>query len=986
MTERSIVARLRAEIAGFKGPMLEAAASVRGVGDEAERSQGRVGRALGTIDRAAKSNEKAWSSTAQTAQRGATAVGLGLVFAGKAAIDWESAWTGVAKTVDGTSAQMAEMEGALRGLTRELPATHAEIAGVAEAAGQLGVKRGDILGFTETMVKLGESTNLTAVDAATGIAQISNVMGTMDREGTAGVQRFGAALVALGNAGASTESQILDMASRLAGAGKLVGASEADVLALANAMASVGIESQLGGGVMSRVMIQMNSAVLSGTDSVLKFASVAGMSAERFSSMWRERPAQAMSAVVAGLSAMQAKGSDTASVLGDMGIKGTENLQVMLRLAGASDLLTSSLDLGAKAWSDNSALNAEFAKRNATTAAEMQRAMNAIKDSAINVGQVVAPIAADLANVLAALASGFSALPGPIQKLAVGALGLGVLSVGLIKVIGVARDARVAFQALQASSALSAQQFTTVATKAEASAGGITKAGRAAGIAAKAFGGLMVAGTAVAMMQDEMQALGSEQLISALGDGGDALSAINSELARVNAGDLGMFNAGINDLGGAIRNVFNAGAGAKADNALGSILGVVGVQNRSDIAEASTRLKELDATMAQLAGSGQGQAAAEMMSAISVEASKQGVSVEELAARFPAYAEALAAADNQAQAATGSQGEFTAALGETSISAEDAATQLSALLESITGLGNATSGARQTEADWQAAIDAATAAVAENGATVNRARTEIDLHTDAGRANDSALRGLAQTTLDYAANVFEMTGSVDQAAARVNSGREAFLSQARAMGMSSGAANKYADQLGLIPDTVRTIISVNSSGAAAQIRTVEQLLSRINGRTVTTRVITEYSSTGSRSTVGGQIKEDGGIVTAYEAGGFASSGRYVERASRIERGGANILWAEPVTGWEAYISGKPSQRNRNQAILADVAARFGGRYTPAEDGRGASGAAGAVGVSPGQFQALLGAVRDALGGLSVEADGERIARLVDRRKRALVGI
>ena len=42
---------------------------------------------------------------------------------------------------------------------------------------------------------------------------------------------------------ATTESEILEMATRLASAGKLAGMSEAQILALATAMSSVGIEA-----------------------------------------------------------------------------------------------------------------------------------------------------------------------------------------------------------------------------------------------------------------------------------------------------------------------------------------------------------------------------------------------------------------------------------------------------------------------------------------------------------------------------------------------------------------------------------------------------------------------------------------------------------------------------------------------------------------------------------------------------------------------
>lgn len=107
----------------------------------------------------------------------AAAVGLGL--AAKSAADWESAWAGVTKTVDGSAEEMAQLETQLRHLATTLPASHEEIAAVAEAAGQLGVKRQDIASFTKTMIDLGVSTNLTAEDAATALAKLGNIMGVL---------------------------------------------------------------------------------------------------------------------------------------------------------------------------------------------------------------------------------------------------------------------------------------------------------------------------------------------------------------------------------------------------------------------------------------------------------------------------------------------------------------------------------------------------------------------------------------------------------------------------------------------------------------------------------------------------------------------------------------------------------------------------------------------------------------------------------------
>ncbi|NLQ21236.1 phage tail tape measure protein, partial [Streptococcus pneumoniae] len=130
-----------------------------------------------------------------------------------------------------------------------LPATHTEIAAVAEAAGQLGIKTPNVVGFTKTMIDMGESTNLSAEQAATQLARFSNIMGTNQTD----IGRLGAAVVGLGNNFATTESEIVDTAMRIAGAGRQANMSEGDVLGLAAALSSVGIEAEAGGTAVSMV-------------------------------------------------------------------------------------------------------------------------------------------------------------------------------------------------------------------------------------------------------------------------------------------------------------------------------------------------------------------------------------------------------------------------------------------------------------------------------------------------------------------------------------------------------------------------------------------------------------------------------------------------------------------------------------------------------------------------------------------------------------
>ena len=69
-------------------------------------------------------------------------------FALKTGIEFESAFAGVRKTVDATEGELAELSDGIRAMAKEIPAATTEIAGVAEAAGQLGSETDSILGFT----------------------------------------------------------------------------------------------------------------------------------------------------------------------------------------------------------------------------------------------------------------------------------------------------------------------------------------------------------------------------------------------------------------------------------------------------------------------------------------------------------------------------------------------------------------------------------------------------------------------------------------------------------------------------------------------------------------------------------------------------------------------------------------------------------------------------------------------------------------------
>lgn len=305
----------------------------------------------------------------------ATAAG----FAIKAGIEFESAFAGVKKTVNGTEEQLASLEGAIRNMAKEMPQSAAEIAGVAEAAGQLDISIDKIDSFTKTMVQLGDATNLSSEEAATSLARLANITGMSQDD----FDKLGSTIVALGNNLATTESEITAMGLRLAGAGKQVGMSEAQILSLAGGLSSVGIEAEAGGSAFSKVMSDMALAVETGNSSLGQFAAVAGMSSEQFKKAFKDDAAGAIMSFIQGLGTAEDRGISAIKVLDDMGITEIRLKDALLRASSASDVFAKSMDIGNTAWKENTALTKEASARYATMESQIGILKNKLTDLGI---------------------------------------------------------------------------------------------------------------------------------------------------------------------------------------------------------------------------------------------------------------------------------------------------------------------------------------------------------------------------------------------------------------------------------------------------------------------------------------------------------------------------------------------------------------------------------------------------------------------------
>lgn len=428
-------------------------------------------------------------------QYAATALAAGGVASAKFAIDFEDNFANVKKTVDGTPEQLEKIRQEIIDMTTvginghsAIPETTAELTELAAAGGQLGIKTENISKFTETMAMLGTATNLYGEEGAATLAKFANVT-KMDQEN---FDRLGSSIVDLGNNFATTESDIANMSMRLAGAGTQIGLSQADILGIATALSSVGIEAEMGGSAFSKAMIAMQMATTNGYTQVNdvmnktgmslrdlqllsannskdfksladglgytstelnsmissgvqleNFAKITGKTTKEFKNLFDSSPAEAIDAFIKGLQNADGAGENAISMLQDMGFTEVRLRDSLLRLANSEAGITEAVTRSNTAWNENIALQNEFDAKAETTASQLAVTKNNIVEAARSIGETMLPSIKDASTTVANFAKGLSQMSDGQKKVVVNTgatvIALGALSkgtAGAIKGVG----------------------------------------------------------------------------------------------------------------------------------------------------------------------------------------------------------------------------------------------------------------------------------------------------------------------------------------------------------------------------------------------------------------------------------------------------------------------------------------------------------------------------------------------------------------------
>ena len=764
MANRDVKVRLLADPSGFKQGFLEAGKSMRVAQREAYK-----------MEQAQRQMHDAFNEIGPVVMGAGVAIAAALGYAAKAAVDWESAWANVEKTVDGTPEQMADLEKQIRGLAKVLPQTHAEIAGVAAAAGQLGIAREDIVDFTTTMVAMGVATNLSSEEAATSLARMMNIMQTAPND----IGKLGATIVDLGNNAATTEAEILAMGLRIAGAGATLGLSEAQVLAFSTALSSVGIEAEAGGSAISTFMLRLGNDISTGNKRVQQFADVAGMSVQQFSELFRTDAAGAIDAFISGLSGMRKSGGDVNATLTELGITEIRQRDAVMRLANANGILTEQLTRANDAWADGSALIEEAAKRYQTTESQMAIARNRVNDLAISFGEYLLPILGEVANFIGGLADTFAALPGPVKQVLT-VIGLAGAAIGIF-----GGAAMLAIPKIAAFNAALGAMDNKLSRGIQRGASGV------AAVFTGPWGAALTVATAVLGMF-LAEAASTEATIRDIGSTLDEQTGaitVNTHAWIANELEKDGLLSQANAMGISTGLLTRAILGEK--DALEEVNAVLD-KHRYYTNDAGTKMFRLGENTTQHT-----EAATNLSTKLGELIPQEKDATEE----GERLAEANAEAALQAGGLSASEQVLADKLGLSADKAKEASGALSDMDTELNKLLNTLWSVEDAEAALTLAIDRATEATEKNGAT-------LDTTTKAGADNHGVVKDLASAYIDLAMEQVAASATMEEAEGVIAELKAAFEDQMRAMGYSEEEIQKYAAAFDNIPSVVETVVEI----------------------------------------------------------------------------------------------------------------------------------------------------------------------------------
>ena len=352
-----------------------------------------------------KKTENAVSSA--TENGGSFIQQLGKNWVGVTTVATEAVWaySKISSMVDGYIDAYARMDAAIREVGKYTGLTDAELKALNEDlkkidtatpreqlnalaadAGRLGIQsREDILAFVEAAdiinVALGEDLGEGAVK---NIGKLAQMFGDDKEMGLKQAMLSTASTInELAQSSSASEGYIVDFTSRMAGMGKTVGMTQAQIMGLAAVMD----QNMLGAETSATALSRTLQVLLNNTEQA---ARVAGVSTAEFSQLLRDDANEALLLFAEGLQKL-GDAELQAAALKALDMTGQGISSTLQTLAQNAATVRASQEQATEAFRQGNSVSQEFAKQQEKVEYRLQQAKNRASEAAVTLGEALYP-------------------------------------------------------------------------------------------------------------------------------------------------------------------------------------------------------------------------------------------------------------------------------------------------------------------------------------------------------------------------------------------------------------------------------------------------------------------------------------------------------------------------------------------------------------------------------------------------------------------
>lgn len=347
------------------------------------QAAGETQEAQSAVDKLSSSLDKIRQQTRTGLKIFAAADLAALTAATKAAADFDTQMGALRANAAVTGQEFSHTARTITDLRRELPMATREVTGLVESMTKMGASQTHMREQVETVKRLSEATNESAIGLADGLVSLQRQMGAPNE----GFTKLSDNVMALSaNMGVSANS-ILGFAQNIAPVARTVGMTSQEVLGFSSAFVKSGQDGFLAANVMSSMMMNISRASRYGTQDLAMYANAAGMTVDSFKEL------SASDQFLKIVQELNRSGPDAIRMLDRMGIDGA-------RSARAIQGLTQSGELG-------KAMEIAGADNTGATLEASEEAMNGLNESTTRLVSSLQMLGETLGGPLADVASKF---------------------------------------------------------------------------------------------------------------------------------------------------------------------------------------------------------------------------------------------------------------------------------------------------------------------------------------------------------------------------------------------------------------------------------------------------------------------------------------------------------------------------------------------------------------------------------------------------